>query len=145
MPGGEAVYEPGEPREEGSTVFSGASLDELWRVKKTIWSGGLNVGDRLRASISWCSCALGGVGWAPAQLAVDFDLFLFNADTQEYIFGSQSFDDSNEGFDVVIQTEDGAGWYEVYAAWPDPVHATWLSPCGDEATEPLAWATSVWR
>lgn len=38
--------------------------------------------------------------------------------TEEYVYGSQSVQDVDEGFDVIITPEDGDGDYEVWVSWP---------------------------
>lgn len=49
-----------------------------------------------------------------ADVRNDFDLYLYNQSAGRYVFGSQSLDDNNEGFDVVVP-EDGD--YLVFLAW----------------------------
>jgi hypothetical protein len=75
-------------------------------------------GARLRATISWDACTrkskvLDGTGTV-AEVRSDFDLYLYNKSAGRYVFGSQSLDDNNEGFDVVVP-EDGD--YVVFLAW----------------------------
>ena len=66
---------------------------------------------------SWDGCALSDTGFAPAGVSVDFDLFLYSP-TLGYVWGSQSLDDNNEGFDYTIPAGEG-GRYQVILAWPD--------------------------
>ncbi|MBK8217825.1 MAG: S8/S53 family peptidase [Myxococcales bacterium] len=82
----------------------------------------LLAGARVRATISWDSCpkrtkVLDGTGIL-ADLANDFDLYLYDKSRSRYVYGSQSLDDTNEGFDVVVP-EDGD--YELFIAWQGEV------------------------
>lgn len=49
---------------------------------------------------------------------VDFDVFLYNVDRGEGLYASQTADDVNEGFDVLIP-EGWKGEYQVVLYWPD--------------------------
>jgi len=49
-------------------------------------------------------------------VSVDFDLFLYNP-ALGYVWGSQSLDDNNEGFDYTVQAGEG-GTYQVWLTWP---------------------------
>lgn len=91
----------------------------------------------MRDTISWHACALGDTGVAPAEPAIDYDLFLFNRTTGEYVVGSQSFADNNEGYDYTITDADGEGEYET---WVSAIPGT---PCEGAASEPFGWA--YWR
>jgi hypothetical protein len=93
--------------------------------------------DRIRVSLAWDSCPTSTSGTAPATVATDYDLFLYNEDTQTYVYSSQSFDDSTEGFDVVIPE---GGRHTVYYAWPDGAPG-----CGGSGFEPFAWAVTWWH
>ncbi len=93
----------------------------------------LKVGTRVRESIAWHACALQNTGVAPAAVAVDYDLFLYNKTTGKFVAASQSLDDNNEGYDHVISGSDGDGDYET---WVVAVPGT---PCGGAATEPFAY------
>ena len=78
----------------------------------------LAAGARVRATISWDTCAskgtaLSGLGTV-ATIKNDFDLYLYDKTNARYVFGSQSVDDNNEGFDVVVPS---AGDYQVMVAW----------------------------
>jgi hypothetical protein len=79
----------------------------------------LNVGDRLRATISWEVCATDPQSGSTAATGIDFDLLLYNTANSTYVYGSQSIHDNNEGFDVTISASDGAGSYQLFIAWPD--------------------------
>lgn len=76
----------------------------------------LSPGDRLRYTWSWDACALDDEGDAPVAVSVDFDLFLYNP-ALGYVWGSQSLDDNNEGFDYTVQPGEG-GTYQVWLMWP---------------------------
>src|SRR5690606_13339155 len=72
---------------------------------------------RIRASISWDTCVSEPSG--TRTVGTDFDLFLYNASQQRYVYGSQSIADVEEGFDVTLWQEAGDGEYEVIIAWPE--------------------------
>lgn len=131
-------YIPEEPRGEGYEPYDYAPPGTSGRRHVVGWAGHLKVGQRLRYTISWNSCAT-AVGTGPTSTAVDIDLFLRNATTQRYVYGSQSVDDVNEGFDVVIQEADAEGDYEILIAWPDEAVG-----CDDATVEPYGWASAVW-
>lgn len=82
---------PGGIAVEGQAFFGLDSLPE---------------GARVRVSIVWDSCPLTTMATAPTSVATDFDLAMYNVTRGEYLFASQSFDDTVEGFDVRIP----AGW-----------------------------------
>lgn len=101
-------------------------------------------GDRLRFSFAFRACAYDGtvrddvvVDPADRGVAVDFDIFLYNATKDDMLFASQSFDDVNEGFDVTIP-EDWDGDYQVLLVWPEE-----STGCKDEP-EQFAWTAMGW-
>lgn len=72
---------------------------------------------RIRASIAWNACPPSSPVSSSdvAEALPDFDLFLYNEDEGYYVYTSQSLDDNNEGFDVVIEEE---GRHSLYLGWP---------------------------
>ena len=92
----------------------GPSSGRKWAVFQ---EGDFPAGSRLRVTWSWDGCALSDTGFAPAGVSVDFDLFLYSP-TLGYVWGSQSLDDNNEGFDYTIPAGEG-GRYQIILAWPD--------------------------
>ncbi len=92
---------------------------------------------RIRVSFAWDACPASTSGTAPASVATDYDLFLYNEDTQTYVYSSQSFDDNTEGFDVTVPEN---GNYVVYRAWPAGAKG-----CGNSGFEPFAWAITWWQ
>jgi hypothetical protein len=105
----------------------------------------LNVGDRIRFTLVWDSCPADMGGFGPSSVATDYDIFLWNADTHEYLYASQSVSDNTEGFDVTIPSgasasgRSWAGKYVVYRAWPKG-----SGGCGDAGAEPFSWAATRW-
>jgi hypothetical protein len=95
------------------------------------WSGALGAGDRLVATLSWDSCPLGQTGAAPASVAVDFDLFLCRDGDEFCFYSSQSFFDTNEGFDVHVPT---AGTWRLYYMYTDSMG------CNGQPDESFGWA-----
>ena len=69
-------------------------------------------------------------------MKADLELFLFNATTKTYVYGSQSIHDNNEGFDVTISASDGGGSYIVMLAWPDGAR-----DCSSATTMRYGWAS----
>jgi hypothetical protein len=63
----------------------------------------------------------------------------YNATNGRWVYGSQSVDDSNEGFDITIQESDGEGEYWFMAAWPEGVVG-----CDGATHEGMAWALAWW-
>jgi hypothetical protein len=106
------------------------------RVGEMIDLGQLTTNQRVRATISWNGCSDDASGVAPGTVGVDYDLFLYNATTETYVWGSQSLHDVNEGFDFTIQTE---GTYELWISWLDGDRS-----CEDTEIEPLALTLLVW-
>jgi hypothetical protein len=69
-------------------------------------------------------------------VGVDFDVFLYSKTRKAYLYASQSNDDNNEGFDVVIP----AGWdgdFVAYVAHPDGAKGCADSP----KKETFTWST----
>lgn len=92
---------------------------------------------RMRMTVSWDACATTTSSTAaPGGVSVDFDLFLRRqsdgTNPNEYVWGSQSTDDNNEGFDF---TPSLPGTYDAYLMWP--VGAT---NCDGGTTIPVSWA-----
>ena len=130
IPPGGADYYPVPPPTSGPDA----------RVGQLLWTSppSLDAGARIRFTLSWDSCATDPSGDAPASLPVDFDLFLVNVTTDEIVYGSQSIDDNNEGFDVIL-TEDSSD-YEVWMNWPE----TSTSGCEGAGLEPIGWTVRYW-
>jgi len=124
---------PGEKDKRRSSTAPGSSDGRLYN---TFFQVKLRAGNRIRVSFAWDSCPASTSGTAPASVETDYDLFLYNEDTHTYVYSSQSFDDSTEGFDVTAPTD---GNYTVYYAWPDGAKG-----CGGSGFEPFAWAITWW-
>lgn len=108
------------------------------RLYKKLWEGDLVTGDRVRATIAWDNCpTLGQV--APAPVATDLDLILYNSDRGYYVYSSQSVTDSVEGFDVDIRDD---GHYEVYWTYLDG--SIGCDALGSYRMEPFAYAVAWW-
>ena len=90
---------------------------DTFLVGEVMWAGELVAGSRVRFTFSWDSCPLDDTGEGPAGVSVDFDLFLRRVD-DGYVWGSQSLDDNNEGFDYTVPQNAG-GKYEVWVMWPE--------------------------
>lgn len=101
---------------------------------KEIWSQGIVF---VRRS-PWDNCpTLGQV--APAPVATDLDLILYNSDRGYYVYSSQSVTDSVEGFDVDIHDD---GHYEIYWTYPDG--SVGCDALGSYRMEPFAYAVAWW-
>ena len=89
-------------------------------------------GWRVRLTVAWDSCPQSDIGTGPASLSADLDVWLCDYAAQKCVAASRSYDDNNEGFDVIVPaTAD----YTVLVGY-DPDN----SPgCGMEY-EPVAWA-----
>lgn len=98
-------------------------------------------GTRVRVVMSWNTCPtpsyLGFAAGPPTRVAVDYDLFLYNATTKKYAFSSQSFFDNNEGFDVIVPDD---GVYEIYVGKPDDSLG-----CIGASSEPYALWWGYWE
>jgi hypothetical protein len=125
---------PGKQRRAPSGTVPGPSDGRLYN---TFFQTRFRTGNRIRVSFAWDSCPASTSGTAPATVATDYDLFLYNEDTGTYVYSSQSFDDSTEGFDVTIPSD---GTYTVYYAWPEKT-----TGCGGSGFEPFGWAVTWWQ
>lgn len=144
MPGGETAYTPGEPRETGGVAYP------LYTSPTDASRVGLQVGalegkrdSVVRWSLSWDGCISTPEAVGAASPAVDYDLFLYNRTTNTYIYGSQSIDDVNEGFDVIIQSSDlsspkATDVFEIWVSWPSGSTA-----CGGGTMDEIAWAWAL--
>jgi hypothetical protein len=129
-------YEPGEPPPSGATNYTPPHDNSTFARKEYLLAEGvLAVGDRVRFTISWDACATDEEASTTAPVDIDLDLFLLAGNSGNYIYGSQSVDDNNEGFDVRISEEDGAGRYRVVYSRPAAVDES----CGS-STLALGWA-----
>jgi hypothetical protein len=145
MPDGSAEYQdeydwdpPGQTRSQPMAYDYTPPLASRRSLVLQEW-GGLPAGTRIRATWSWYGCGAEEPAEAPVSIATDFDLFLFNATYQKYIWASQSIDDNNEGFDFTLQ--DGQdGDIQLIVAWPNEEPQT----CEGAELEPGAWAWRIW-
>jgi subtilisin family serine protease len=127
MPSGDSDYQnswepPGETQSIGilSTPqafdYDAGNSDRRWRVLKELED--LGTYERIRATLTWDACPFSDAGEAPANVPVDFDLFLHSPTHQRYVWASQSMDDNNEGLDYTVQPgEEGDFWLIV--TWPE--------------------------
>jgi hypothetical protein len=95
-------------------------------------------GRRIRAALTWHACPpdMYQTSIAPAAVATDFDLLLHTEmNGGEYVYMSQSLDDSTEGFDVVVS--DSAR-YTIYIAWPEGNQG-----CELNEQEGVGWAWAI--
>jgi hypothetical protein len=86
----------------------------------TVWAAPLNIGETVRATLSWDSCQ-----WPAGSnyVATDLDLYLYNTRTHHAIAYSASYFDNNEGFQITVPPgEDGD--YELLV-----VHGASALPC----------------
>lgn len=94
----------------------------------------LLVGDRLRVSFSWDACVVEGSGGTYSNTPnTDYDIFLYNLDRNEGLYASQSNDDVNEGFEVVIPSGWG-GRFALLLIWPEGSQG-----CGGIDRTALTW------
>lgn len=108
--------------------------------------GKLKSGDRVRTTLSFTTCPdpanpQGTLRISPAR---DYDLILYDAATETPLAVSESFDDTNEGFDVLIPGTNDE-FEDVVLAAVRPAAGT---PCKndlDEEFEPYAISTIFWR
>lgn len=141
-PAGDTSYQndydpPGQTQSLSPQAFDyspGPGSNRKWQVLEEFW---LNDGARVRATFSWDACPIEQTGTAPANVATDFDLFLYSPDTNKYYWASQSLDDSNEGFDYTLQPGD-EGRVQLILMWPQGA-----LNCEGGTTEDgaLAWRT----
>jgi hypothetical protein len=109
-----------------TTIGLVGTEDYVWKNRKA--------GDRIRFVLSWNACAQATL--APNRIGVDFDVFLYNATQKRYLYASQSNDDNNEGFDIIVPP-NGAGDYVVYVT-----HMNDAKGCSDSPNkETYTWAT----
>lgn len=122
----------------------GAQTRKLWDI-----GPGAN---RVRVTFSYYTCPPSD-GQDPVELesvdktapAVDFDIILCSEDAQECAAISESEDDTNEGFDVMVPSElSSADDLAVYLIKPD---GSEVSTCEGphEGKEPWSSAIAVWR
>lgn len=71
------------------------------KVKKT-FEFLVDEGDRIRISMAWDNCLSSNKGTGPSGLAADFDLFLCDYEAESCLAASRSYDNNNEGFDVIV-------------------------------------------
>jgi len=141
MPGGSVEYQAGYPFDETADYTS--APDAASREGHLLFSlGTLDPGDRVRFSISWSACVSSPTGGALTTAGSDFDLFLYKKPVGgsggKYIFGSQSVDDVNEGFDVTLTSSHGSGDYEIWVSWESG------STCAGHTIESLGWSSARW-
>ena len=131
--GQDSDYEPGRPPAMQPTDYTPAHDPSFARKEYLLGEATLNAGDRVRATITWFSCATAIDGTSIADVDIDIDLFLLKVSgTPTYIYGSQSIDDNNEGFDLLVPEE---GTYKVVFTRPASV----TQSCGSENIL-LGWA-----
>ena len=91
-------------------------------------------GNRIRALIAFDACTTVNTGAGPSTIKVDYDLFLYNRSTAQFLYSSQSNRDNNEGFDVVASQ---AGNYELWVGAPVGSVA-----CDGTFNDKLGWAAA---
>lgn len=95
-------------------------------------------GGRIRTTVTWDSCPMTSHGTAPTEVSTDFDVALYHTE-HGYLYASQSFDDSVEGFDVRVP-EGWEGDYLLYITHePDGYGCD-----ADGGGENWAWAVTWW-
>ncbi|MBL8743639.1 MAG: S8 family serine peptidase, partial [Myxococcales bacterium] len=87
---------------------------DLWQGMSTTF----DAGDRVRVNFSWEACVLNAHPEEERTVPTDFDLFFYNSTIGKGLYASQSDDDVNEGFDLIIP-EGWDGDYELLLVWPD--------------------------
>jgi subtilisin family serine protease len=137
---GRPTYDPGQPSEKDEQAFrdySGPDEDASRVFHEVVNLPAVGAGKRIRATISWNGCGDFGV---VQTTAVDIDLYLFKVDSEnngtytgEWVTGSHSVDDVNEGYEF---TTTEASQYIVVAGWLPG------NGCEGAMVEPFAWA--VW-
>ena len=128
MPPGESEYQngwdpPGQtqslgPSSQQPAAFGyqpGPGSNRKWAALGTF---NLTDNTRVRATFAWDGCSPNPIGTAPGAVSVDYDLFLYNETTDQYLWASQSMDDNNEGLDYILQAGEG-GTIQLIVAWPD--------------------------
>lgn len=103
---------------------------------------GMEAGGRIRTTITWESGPTMASGVAPTEVATDFDIALYHT-SLGYLYTSQSFDDSVEGFDVRIPE----GWEGDYFLYISHEHGDiGCDPDMDgTGSEDWAWAVTWWK
>ncbi len=138
LPEGPSKYDPSKPPGSKGQSYTPPGPSDGRRGER-YFGLHLKPGNRVRATFIWDSCPAAVSGAAPASVATDIDIFLYNRTANRYVFGSQSIDDSSEGYDVTISDAEGEGDFELYYAFPEK------SPgCGGSTIEPAAWAVTWW-
>jgi hypothetical protein len=111
-------------REEPDLVAGGSVADVMGFDNEEDWTSA--------AGTSYTAPVLAQIG------AIDFDLLLHTEmNGGEYIYMSQSVDDSTEGFDVVVPE---TGRYTIYIAWPEENEG-----CESNGHEGVGWAWAISR
>ncbi|MEM1030996.1 MAG: S8 family serine peptidase [Myxococcota bacterium] len=149
LPPGEVLYlDGGSPNETFSLdapfkVAAYGDPTQQNRVGERLLAVDVAAGLRIRASFSWSGCAAKpepgspSTPSAPGAIAVDFDLLLRRVrsdGTGEYVWGSQSIFDNNEGFDYTVPAGE-EGTYEVWVTWPEG-----STSCEGTSTEPTGFS-----
>jgi|GEM_PF-4761668 len=131
LPVGDVAYQatpPGvETRNQGLNpvaplLGTSATPEMKWQRK---------AGEHIRFVLSWNACS--ETKAAPNRVGVDFDVFLYSPTVKKYLYTSQSNDDNNEGFDVVVPP----GWdgeFIAYVAHPDGAKGCKDSPMKERFT-----------
>lgn len=120
------------PQDQGlhpNSSLTGYRWKDLWAGQPRVFTAGT----RVRVTFSWEACVLSPDPVANLSVATDYDLFLFNSTLGQGLYASQSNDDVNEGFDVIIP----AGWdgdYDLILIWPDG-----STGCGGAERTSTAW------
>jgi hypothetical protein len=109
--------------------YAAPAANDGWLYSKVAGYQGVAKGDRIRASIAWNACSSSGA------VAVDWDLLLWNAKSHIWVYSSQSFNNSTEGFDVEAPE---AADYELWTRHPSGALA-----CDGSTSDYLIGAT-VW-
>ncbi|MEM9694287.1 MAG: S8 family serine peptidase [Myxococcota bacterium] len=129
------MIEPGGQIGTPTPRTEGATPNELGDIVGRVAAGFENVpgGNRLRVTLSWDACPSSAFGLGPSNLSADLDLFAVDFDTEQPIFSARSFDDNNEGFDIILP--EGEARNIAFVVSVDPRVS---STCGENADEPYA-------
>ncbi|MEM6792030.1 MAG: S8 family serine peptidase [Myxococcota bacterium] len=114
-----------------------AGLDDPtaeWRQKPVAFLESVAPGARVRVSMAWDSCPTTPLGYGYTDLSIDLDLFLVDYDTEEVLVSSRSFDNNNEGFDIITPPDGETRNLAVVVAF-DPAAA---QACNGVDNEPFA-------
>lgn len=136
-PVGRLAFRRAPPESVRDRSVSGDTFGGSPLRRKTLLKKALREGDRFRATLSWNSCPQAIAEAFPVRVA-DLDLAIYNADRGVYLYVSNSLDDVNEGFDVVVPV-GFSGEYEVFVMF-DPRAA-----CPGIAEEPFSFTWSLWE